>query len=66
VKVDVDKSPRLAQEYNIAGVPTLLVFRDGKVADRIVGLLSTAELKARFGPLANSGQTAPPAANRSY
>jgi thioredoxin len=52
VKVDVDQSPRLAQEFRIEGVPTLLLFRDGKVADRLVGVLPTSELRARLESLA--------------
>ncbi len=37
-KVDVDKSPELAQRYSVSSLPTVLVFRGGKVAKVIVGL----------------------------
>lgn len=37
VKLDVDANPRTAGRYEILSIPTLLMFRDGKVAGRIVG-----------------------------
>ncbi len=38
-KVNVDEAPNLSQRFNIQGIPTLLFFKNGKVVDRIVGLL---------------------------
>jgi thioredoxin 1 len=37
-KVDVDAHQRLAAEYGVQGVPTLLLFADGEVAERMVGV----------------------------
>jgi thioredoxin 1 len=37
VKLDVDGSPNTPGKYGIRGIPTLLVFKDGEVVDRIVG-----------------------------
>ncbi|KAL0053685.1 hypothetical protein WJX82_009279 [Trebouxia sp. C0006] len=37
VKIDTDKYPKIASRYAIQALPTLLVFRDGKQADRIEG-----------------------------
>ena len=37
VKVNVDEQPKLAQEYGVRSIPTLLFFRDGKVAEQLVG-----------------------------
>ena len=48
VKVNVDKSPGLAQEYNINGIPALLLFKNGKLVDTLVGLQSEAELKSHL------------------
>ena len=39
VKVDVDQSPDIAQKYHIQAMPTLIIFRDGEVADQHVGAL---------------------------
>jgi len=52
VKVNVDESPGLAQNYTVSAIPTLLLFKDGKVADRITGLSSEADLKTKLENLA--------------
>ena len=39
-KVNVDECPALAARYNIRSIPTFLVFRDGEVADQLVGTQS--------------------------
>lgn len=36
-KVDADHAPELSRRYGIRGIPTLLLFRDGAEADRLVG-----------------------------
>jgi thioredoxin 1 len=37
MKLDVDENPRTASTYKVQSIPTLLVFKDGKLAERIVG-----------------------------
>jgi thioredoxin 1 len=37
MKLDVDANPRTASAYRVQSIPTLLVFKDGKPAERIVG-----------------------------
>jgi thioredoxin 1 len=44
-KLNVDDAPELAGRYDISGVPTLMLFRDGKSFDRVVGLASPGSLK---------------------
>jgi thioredoxin 1 len=39
-KMDVDKNAATPQRYNIRGIPTLLVFKDGQVKEQIVGYVS--------------------------
>ena len=51
-KVNVDESPGLAQNFQIQAIPTLLFFKDGKLADRTTGLLSESELKDKLQSLA--------------
>lgn len=36
-KLNVDENPNTAQTYGIQGIPTLLLFKDGKVAHQMVG-----------------------------
>lgn len=43
-KVDVDECPDLAMKYGVNGVPTLLIMKDGKVVDKIVGAAPKARL----------------------
>ena len=45
-KIDVDTQPQLAAQFGIVSIPTVKVFRDGKVAGSLVGLRSQAELEA--------------------
>lgn len=40
-KIDVDANREVAEKQRIRGVPTLMLFRDGKVADTKVGALSS-------------------------
>jgi thioredoxin 1 len=37
VKVDVDSEPEIAGRFGIMSIPTLMIFKDGKEADRIIG-----------------------------
>jgi thioredoxin 1 len=43
-KVNVDELPELASELGIRSIPTLLLIRDGKVLERLVGVRSHQEL----------------------
>jgi thioredoxin 1 len=52
VKVNVDESPALARQFDIEAIPTVIFFRSGKIADRLVGLPSNRELQARLNSLA--------------
>ena len=45
-KADVDALPERAAEYNVQSVPTLLIFRDGSVTNRTVGVLTAQQLAA--------------------
>ncbi|MFH1465352.1 MAG: thioredoxin [Pseudomonadota bacterium] len=44
-KVDVDSSPQIAMNYGIRSIPTLLLFKGGKVVGQRVGALSKDKLK---------------------
>jgi thioredoxin 1 len=51
-KVNVDDHQELAAQYGIRGIPTLLLFHQGQVADQIIGLRSKRDLKASFDRVA--------------
>jgi thioredoxin 1 len=36
-KVDVDNNPQTSMTYGIRSIPTLLIFKNGKIADQIIG-----------------------------
>jgi len=36
-KLNVDENPRIASEYQISSIPTMLIFKNGKLIDRIIG-----------------------------
>jgi thioredoxin 1 len=44
IKVDVDKSPYAANEYQVQGVPTLILFKNGKPLWRQSGVVPKVEL----------------------
>lgn len=44
-KVNIDGQPALAAQYGISSIPTLLVFRNGKIINRSVGLASKENIK---------------------
>lgn len=47
-KVNVDNNSDIAGKYEIRAIPTILIFKDGKVADTVVGLSSKDDLKAKL------------------
>ena len=47
-KLDVDSNPRSATNFGIRGIPTLLIFNDGKPVDQVVGAVSKSVLKKRL------------------
>ncbi|MFM7764172.1 MAG: thioredoxin [Sphingomonadales bacterium] len=44
IKIDVDKNPALAEKLNISVVPTLILYRSGKLISRKSGVLPSAEI----------------------
>jgi thioredoxin 1 len=44
VKVNVDDNPALSVKYQVRGIPTLLIFNEGEVAQQVVGYVPKAAL----------------------
>src|SRR4029079_10921331 len=40
VKLNVDENPQVSQRYGIKGIPTLILFKNGKEEERVVGATS--------------------------
>ncbi len=45
-KVNIDENPLTPNNYGVRGIPTLILFKDGKPADTKVGALPKSQLKA--------------------
>ncbi len=45
-KLNIDDNPSTPTKFGIRGIPTLIIFKEGKVADQIVGVRSKADVKA--------------------
>ena len=43
--IDIDKEEHLVKEYQVRSIPALIQIRDGKVASRLVGAVTKAELE---------------------
>ena len=47
-KVNVDDHPSIAEKYNIMSIPTLMLFKDGAVVERVIGFASQSALEQKF------------------
>ena len=53
VKLDVDHSPAIAMQYQVLGVPTLMLFVEGESRERITGFQPKDRIVSKFGPHVN-------------
>jgi thioredoxin 1 len=47
-KLNVDEAANVASKYGIMSIPTVIIFKDGKAVDQVVGLLSKPQLKEKI------------------
>lgn len=47
-KLNVDENPQTAAQFNVRSIPTMLIFKDGALVDRIVGAQPKAAIAARL------------------
>lgn len=50
IKIDVDQNPQVAQDLNVQGVPTLILFKQGKPVWRQSGALSSFQMHQQITP----------------
>ena len=46
IKIDVDKNPKAAAAYGVQGVPTLIIFKAGKIVWKQSGVVAAGQLKS--------------------
>ena len=47
-KVNGDEQPELAMEYQVSAIPTLFIFKNGQVADKMIGFAQKDEIVSHF------------------
>jgi thioredoxin 1 len=47
-KLNTDESPDVASRFNVMSIPTLILFKNGQVADTVIGVQSKAALRKKF------------------
>jgi thioredoxin 1 len=50
VKIDVDHNPGIAFDYQVMGVPTLILFKNGEPVERVTGYQPKERLEKKFAP----------------
>lgn len=50
VKLDADENPNVLMKYGVLGIPTLLLFKGGEVAERLTGYQPKDKLVMKFNP----------------
>ena len=44
-KMDVDENPTVPQRFGVTSIPTMMIFKNGKLVDRAVGVMPKGELQ---------------------
>ncbi len=50
VKLNIDENPETTQKYQVMSIPTLILFKDGDVAHKVIGALPKRRLDAELEP----------------
>lgn len=55
-KLNVDENPLTAGKYSVMSIPTMLLFKDGKEAGKLVGFMPKAKLVEKISSLVTLGE----------
>ena len=58
VKLNVDENPNVSQKYGIKGIPTLILFKNGKEEERVVGATSKEAISRMIDKHSSAGANA--------
>ncbi|MDI9611772.1 MAG: thioredoxin [Acidobacteriota bacterium] len=50
IRMNVDRNPATAGQFNVRSIPTLILFRDGQPVETVIGALSKSALRERLDP----------------
>ncbi len=49
-KLNVDENPEVSQRFGIQSIPTMIVFKNGKAVDGLIGALPKPQIESKFKP----------------
>jgi thioredoxin 1 len=61
VKLNVDENQHTPQHFGVSGIPTMILFKDGEMVERIVGFMPKPQLMKRLEPHLSTAAAAPTA-----
>ena len=59
-KLNVDDNPTVSQQFGIQGIPTIMIFKDGRPVDGIVGAAPKQTIEARIRPYISADKSSGP------
>jgi thioredoxin 1 len=59
VKLNVDENQQTPSQFGVTGIPTMILFKDGEMVERIVGFMPKPQLLKRIEPHLASAGSAP-------
>jgi len=57
-KLDVDNNPEVAEQFEVMSIPTMILFKDGKPVERMVGYVPRTRLLSKLKPYIGTAATA--------
>ncbi|MCZ8238051.1 MAG: thioredoxin [Leptospiraceae bacterium] len=48
IKLNTDEKPEIANQFNITGIPTMILFKNGKEVHRVSGAMPKEQIKIKF------------------